>query len=145
MVAVVLFFSVTAFVCADSAPADKAEKSIFSNSGSSYPGGPDTKTDDSISNALHRMMAAVIIVILLGVAAVFASKKLLPKISNAQGKKIKVIETIHLGSRKTVHLLEVGGQQILIGSTHDRITKLAEIFSEKGFPLSTSEQNEVTE
>lgn len=140
-----LFFSVTAFVCAEQAPADDSVKNVFSDSGSSYGKGFKTETDGSISDALHRMMLAVFIVILLGVAAVFASKKLLPKISHAQGKKIKVIETIHLGPRKTVHLLEVGGQQILVGSTHDRITKLAEIFSEKGFPLSSPEQSEVTE
>ena len=53
-----------------------------------------------------------------------------------QGKKIQIIETFHLGSRKTLHLLEVSGQQILIGSTPDGITKLADIFTEKEFPLS---------
>jgi flagellar biogenesis protein FliO len=63
----------------------------------------------------------------------------MPRLAPSQGKKVKVLETVHLGPRKMVHLLEIGGQQILIGSTPDKITKLADIMDieiEKSFPLS---------
>jgi flagellar biosynthetic protein FliO len=84
-------------------------------------------TDMESGNALYKMIVAMSIVAALGVAAIYASKKVLPKLSQTQGKKIKVLETIHLGPRKMVHLLEIGGQQILVGSTPDHITKLVDV------------------
>ena len=86
-----------------------------------------------------KMMVSVLLVIVLGVTAVYFSKKFLPKITNLPGKEIKIIETVHLGNRKTMHLVKVGGQRFLIGSTNESIAKLAEIydaFSEKDLPPS---------
>jgi flagellar biosynthetic protein FliO len=146
LVTAVLLMGCALLVCAANTSAEGGETSIFSNSKplideQQEPG----RLDDSIGDALRRMVFAVLIIILLGAAAIYASKKVLPRFSQMQGKKIKVIETIHLGTRKAVHLLEIGGQQILVGSTNDRITKLADIFSEKGFPLEQSGDSEVTE
>ncbi len=73
------------------------------------------------------MMVSVLLVITLGAAAVYASKKLLPKITSAPGREIHVIETVHLGPRKSLHLLKIGNQRILIGSTNETITKLADM------------------
>ncbi|MCX5634437.1 MAG: flagellar biosynthetic protein FliO [Planctomycetota bacterium] len=74
-----------------------------------------------------KMMLAVGLIIAMGVGAIYFSRKLLPKIGNLPGKKIQVIETVHLGPRKAVHLLRVGNQHILIGSTAESISKLADI------------------
>jgi flagellar biogenesis protein FliO len=115
----------------------EAKKSIFSNSASSSFSQKNSETPNhNLTESLHKMTLAVLIVTVLGVVVMYVSKKILPKLSNLEGRNIKVIETLHLGSRKTVHLLEVSGQQILLGSTSDRIIKLADIFSEKAFPLS---------
>jgi flagellar biosynthetic protein FliO len=73
------------------------------------------------------MMKAVLLVVVLGAAAIYISKKLLPRITNQPGKKICIIETVHLGPRKAVHLLKISNQQLLIGSTNESITKLADI------------------
>ncbi|MCK4887416.1 MAG: flagellar biosynthetic protein FliO [Planctomycetes bacterium] len=70
---------------------------------------------------------AIIIVIILCVAIVFISKKLLPKISNLGGRRIQIIETVHLAQRKSLHLIKVDDRQLLIGSTNENITKLAEL------------------
>jgi len=74
-----------------------------------------------------RAMLAVLFVVVLGAAAIYVSKKLLPKITNLPGKEIRVVETVHLGPRKAVHVLEIGNQRFLIGSTNENVTKLAEI------------------
>ena len=74
-----------------------------------------------------KMMAAVLLVVALGVAAIYASKKLLPKITNLPGKKVHIVETVYLGPRKAVHLLKIGNQQLLIGSTSEGITALADV------------------
>ena len=76
---------------------------------------------------LYRAMVVVLFVFALGIAAIYVSRKLLPKISNIPGKEVRIIETVHLGPRKAIHLLEVRNQRFLIGSTNENIIKLADI------------------
>ena len=74
-----------------------------------------------------RAILAIIFVVVLGVAAIYVSKKLLPQIAKLPGKEIRIIETVHLGPRKALHLLEIGNRRFLIGSTNENVTKLADI------------------
>lgn len=74
-----------------------------------------------------RAMLAVLFVIVLGVGAIYVSRRLLPHIINAPGKKIRIVETAHLGPKKAVHVIEVGDRRFLLGSTAENITKLADI------------------
>ena len=76
------------------------------------------------------MMVSVVLVVVLGAVAIYASKRLVGKIANLPGKKIKIVETAHLGPRKAVHLLRIGDRCLLIGSTNDNITKLADLTTE---------------
>jgi len=85
-----------------------------------------------------RAMLAVLFVIVLGVGAIYVSRRLLPRIVNAPGKKIRVVETAHLGPKKAVHVLEVGNRRFLLGSTAENITKLADITDDL-IDLSTKE------
>ena len=73
------------------------------------------------------MMFSVAIVAVLAVAAFYLSRKVLPKVTNAPDKEIRVVETTYLGPRKTLHLVQVGNQKLLIGSTNDTITTLARL------------------
>jgi flagellar biosynthetic protein FliO len=75
----------------------------------------------------YKMLVSILVVTVLGAAVVYLSKKLLPKISNLPGKQIKVVETSHLGPRKTIHLIQVGSRRLLIGSTSETITMLADV------------------
>jgi len=89
---------------------------------------------------LVKAVLAILFVLALFVAAIYVSKKLLPKISNLQGKEIRIVETIHLGPRKAVHLLEIENRRFLIGSTNENITKLADL-SGNIMDLSSNEAN----
>lgn len=75
----------------------------------------------------YKMMLSVLLVVALGAAAIYTSRKLLPKITNLPGKEIRIVETIHIGPRKTLHLLKIGNQCLLLGSTGENITKLADV------------------
>ena len=77
-----------------------------------------------------RAVFAVLLVLVLIVAVVYVSRKLLPKITNLPGKEIRIIETSHLGPRRTIHVIEVGGRRLLIGSTNENITILADLSSD---------------
>jgi flagellar biosynthetic protein FliO len=76
-----------------------------------------------------KFMVSVLLIIALGAAGIYVSKRFLPKITNLSGKEIRIAETVHLGPRKAVHLLEIGERRFLIGSTNENITRLADLTS----------------
>ncbi len=83
----------------------------------------------SNQDLFFKMMLSVLLVIALGAAAIYASKKLLPKIAHdwIGGKQIRIVETQYLGPKKAIHLIEIDNQRLLIGSTSQGITLLAEL------------------
>jgi flagellar biosynthetic protein FliO len=88
-----------------------------------------------------KMMLSVVLVIALGAAALYVSKKVLPRVAGAPGKEIHVLETAYLGPRKALHLVEVGNQRLLIASTNDNVTMLAHV-NEAWLDLSRQELGE---
>jgi flagellar biogenesis protein FliO len=63
---------------------------------------------------------------------VYVSKKLLPRFTNLPGRQIRVLETTHLSPRKGLHLVEVGSHRLLIASTNEKITMLADVTDSQG-------------
>ena len=104
-----------------------------SQSGSLFENDPNfsTRTGDKLSTRelFFKMMVSVLFLVALGAGAIYVSKRFLPKITNLPGKEIRITETVHLGPRKAVHLLEVGQRRFLIGSTNENITRLADLTS----------------
>jgi len=77
---------------------------------------------------MKRFVYVILLVILLGAAAYYLTKKLLPKLTVTQGKNISIIETVHLGPNKLLHLIQVGdNRRLLIGSTNENINILADV------------------
>lgn len=74
-----------------------------------------------------KMLLSIALVAVLGIAALYVSKKILPKVTNLPGKEIRVVETAYLGPRKMLHLVQVGNQKLLVGSTNETIATLAHI------------------
>ncbi len=74
-----------------------------------------------------KMMFSVGLVIGLGAAALYLSKKVLPRVANTPGREIHVLETTYLGPRKALHLVEVANQRLLIASTNENVTMLAHV------------------
>ncbi len=74
-----------------------------------------------------KMMLSVGLVIALGIAALYLSRKVLPRVTNSPGKEIRIVETAYLGPRKALHVVEVAHQRLLIASTNDSITTLAHL------------------
>jgi flagellar biosynthetic protein FliO len=107
-----------------------------SESDSQFTDDPNFAADSNKSNfnlfggnqeLFFKMMLSVLLVIALGAAAIYVSRKVLPRITNLPGKKIHILETHYLGPKKAVHLVEIDNQRFLIGSTSENITFLAEL------------------
>jgi len=130
LVAVVLVISALA-VHSGQSVASESKKPLFDKAGPLFANDPNFSSSSTNGPTTGQLMRKMIIMILLvvglGAAAIYCSKKFLPKITSMPGKELRIIETTHLGQRKAVHLLEIGNQRILIGSTNDRITLLADL------------------
>jgi flagellar biosynthetic protein FliO len=89
----------------------------------------DNQTDISLGGKelFYKMMFSVALIAGLAVAAFYMSRKVLPKVTHASAKEIRVVETTYLGPRRTLHLVQVGNQKLLIGSTNETITTLAHV------------------
>ena len=103
----------------------ESETTSLSAGDSNFPSGADKSP--GTPELFFKMMLMVLLVVVLGAAAIYISRRLIPKIANLPGKRIRVIETAYLGPRKAVHLLKIDGQLVLIGSTREHIAKLADI------------------
>ena len=130
MLAMMLCGSMT-LVCSGASDVNESKNSLFGKYGSrsSEQSNPAGKSDGNPekNGLFFKMIQMVLLVIVFGVVALYLSKKLLPKISRLPGKKLQVSETVHLGPRKAVHLIKVGKRTLLIGSTNENITNLADV------------------
>jgi flagellar biosynthetic protein FliO len=101
---------------------------------SAFAGDPDLSSGPNLSlgsgELFLKMMLSVGLVLGLGGAALYVSRRVLPKVTHAPGKEIHVLETAYLGPRKALHLVEVGGQRLLIASTSDHVTMLTTVNEE---------------
>ena len=123
--------------------ADESTKPLLGKSGSLYGNQSDFTigSDDNLDagGLFFKMILMVLLVVVFGVAVIYLSKKLLPRFTRLPGKRIQVCETIHLGPRKAIHLIKIGKQTLLIGSTNENITKLADVtdqLSETDLPVN---------
>jgi flagellar biosynthetic protein FliO len=105
-------------------------KSLFPNLNFSQSSDPNFVPNSSHTPGLARLLFSIVLMIVLAIAALYLSKKVLPKYTQSSGKKIKISETVYLGPRKALHLVNVGKQTFLLGSTNEKITMLSDINSE---------------
>jgi flagellar biogenesis protein FliO len=112
-------------------PADQKARPAVIDSNASFLADPNlARTADlsfSSRGLFARMMLGILLVAGLGVGTVYLSRRVLPKVTNAPGKEIRVRETAYLGPRKALHVVEIGHHKLLIGSTNESITALADL------------------
>ena len=79
------------------------------------------------SSLLANSLAAVVVILVLGGAALVVLKRLLPKLGVTQGRRIRVVETVYLGARKTLHVVQVGDRTLLLSGTRERLALVADV------------------
>ncbi len=78
-------------------------------------------------NMLWQILASVLVILVLAPVALFFAKRILPRMRVSPGKKISVLETIHIGPKKTLHILQVGGRKLLVSNAREGISMLADV------------------
>jgi len=118
-IAAVVFLLGMMVVCSGSAMA--------STSGYVDPNGSLGSGTFDTSDALKSLARAILVVMIIGAAAIYVAKKVMPKVNAVMGKEMKIVESLSLGSRKQVYIVKVGSRKLLIGGGADSITYLADV------------------
>lgn len=111
--------------------ADANQPGLFSSSVTLFGEKPTSLGDDTAGPSIYRVMLSLMLVAGLAFGAMYLSKRVLPKVSGMAGKRVKVVETVSLGSRRALHLVAVGGREILIASTQTTVTRLADFSADE--------------
>ncbi len=84
-----------------------------------------TETKSSSSNPFFRMMIALVVICGLGLGTLVYAKRF-KKITTSQSKapKIQVLTQHHLGPKKSLAIVKIAGESILIGVTDHNITPI---------------------
>jgi flagellar biosynthetic protein FliO len=88
---------------------------------------PIGKNAFDTSSALKSLATSVVVIVALGAAAIYLTKKVMPKVNAAMGKELRVVESLSLGARKQIYLVKVGSRKLLIGGASESITYLADV------------------
>ena len=115
----------TVMICGGIAVADLEAGNDSTITNKKLPG-----SDDSNYQMLINTLKAILFVGIFGAAAFYITTKLVPKIANSSDKNIRIIEHVSLGTRKSLHLIEIADRRILLGSGVDKIVKICEFKSE---------------
>jgi len=100
------------------------KRSLFAKD-PNFIGGPPQ--DINMSGLFYKMLFLVGVVVALGGAATYVSKKYGSRFNGFSGDRVQILERTHIAPRKMIFLLKVGNQKFLVGSTREHLTMLAEI------------------
>ncbi len=70
------------------------------------------------------MIASFMLVICLMVATLFMIKRMAPGIQGASGKRLSISEVQHIGARQKLFLIQLNGDEILVGQSAQGMTLL---------------------
>lgn len=86
---------------------------------------PDT------SGKLWEMLIYTLVMLAVGIAGWVLMKRIGPKMGKPLGfashRKVALEQTVHLGARRSVHLVRVGKQRLLVGSCRESIRLLSDV------------------
>lgn len=90
---------------------------------------PDTnKSVDNLGGKLaSRFILMIVFIAVAGIAVWWFLKKMNTPWLGSKGGQLELLETIHLGSRKAVHVIRAGTKQVLIGSSNDGVRFLCDL------------------
>jgi len=83
--------------------------------------------DERTRKAFWQMLAGLVVVLVLAVLALPLAKKFLPKFAAVKQRRLKLLETLHVNTKNTVHLIQVGNRVYLVASTKEGMTGLGDV------------------
>ncbi len=132
---IILLFIIPAYGQSVSVPAQVAEGSAANGSNDrpvslSTPTSPSTPVELPATNPsfpVLRTIGGMGLVLCLMIGGYFAAKKIAPRFfaKGSSDRNLKVIETLSMGDKRSIAMIEVGNSRFLIGNTPHQINLLA--------------------
>ena len=133
----IAFFLICGFLCGFQicyAGVDTGKETSSQNNDSefAFEVGEKSSTDINYLSVISSLLTVILLILLFAwvykkFVGVSAEKLLSGKIKEAKENSISVLTTTPIGQNKFLHLIEVKGQKLLIGSTSNDIVMLKEI------------------
>ena len=127
LLALVVLTGCAAAVCVSRAQANAAGKSASIWALSDANQTPQAPLSSSTTEALRTLLISIIVLVAIGTLLIHASRKWLPKISGLKNKHILVLESVQLAPNRAVHLVQVGSQRFMLGSSNESVRMLADV------------------
>lgn len=107
------------------------------------PQAPQIGGNGSMGDLYLKMFGSLLLVLGLMLGLAWAAKRFLPKqlVGMTQGDNLRVVQSLPLGPKRYVSIIEADGQRILIGVTEERIS-LIKSLDEKNFEKALMELDE---
>jgi flagellar biosynthetic protein FliO len=83
--------------------------------------------EPSLTETLLSVLWKLALVVLLVYGVSWVMKRLSVRRVVASGQQLQVIETVSLGANRTLHLVRVGSQTLLVGATPQELRTLADV------------------
>ncbi|HOK65205.1 MAG TPA: flagellar biosynthetic protein FliO [Anaerohalosphaeraceae bacterium] len=103
------------------------------------PSSQSQNLDNLHQNLVRQLLIMILIVAIFGSGLWWFVRKYSKGLLVGKGRLITVVETVPLGPRKMLHLVEVGRKKLLLSSTPDSIRFLAEL-TETSLPTSPQKE-----
>jgi flagellar biogenesis protein FliO len=92
----------------------------------------DTQTSDPLQNSTSLAFSvflkmSVVVILIVGLAIIL--RRWQSRSQSSQPKQINILETVHLSQHRTLYMIELNSQRILLGATDQSITNLCQINS----------------
>jgi flagellar biosynthetic protein FliO len=85
-----------------------------------------------LAMTLARFIVSLVLVLGLAYATILGLKRFtgLKSAGGSSGRRIKIVENSQLGPNRALHLVEIGGRRLLVASTPNQVSLIAEIEAE---------------
>jgi flagellar biosynthetic protein FliO len=89
----------------------------------------ETAEDPGAGYSMFRALGGLGLVLFLMIAGYFAARKLAPRYfaKGASDNNLKIIETLSMGDKRSISMIQVGNSRFLVGNTAHQINLLTEL------------------
>jgi flagellar biogenesis protein FliO len=99
------------------------------------PAGPLGRDDGDLTALFWQSVAAVVVILVVAGVALVLIKRVMPRLGQARGKRLRLVETLYLGPQRSIHIVEADGRCLVVGASRDGVRLLDRLDSPRKFEI----------
>jgi flagellar biogenesis protein FliO len=97
--------------------------------------GPLGRDDGDLTALFWQSVAAVVVILVVAGVALVLIKRVMPRLGQARGKRLRLVETLYLGPQRSIHIVEADGRCLVVGASRDGVRLLDRLDSPRKFEI----------